>query len=349
MSTQKRIEYIDAMRGFTMLLVVYSHVSVIGMGMQGTDVFSYNDLFTQFRMPLFFFVSGFVFYKATRIWNVEAIREFMQKKVSVQIISPLIFLALYCYCYNCNFIDSIMGENKGGYWFTFTLFEYYVMYILLSVITRPLRLSRCDDVLFLVVGLLVYIVSFRTVIHMLPIPEKVSATIGIIKLRYFIFFVLGTLLRKHNARWDSLFDNASILTTALLAYISVNIMLTSTGIVPSNIQRASYPLTMLIAGMAGVFMVMAFFRKNQASFTQDTAMGRIMQMVGRRTLDIYLLHYFFVSSRMNAVFPDFSKLNSPFMEFCCSIAVSVLVIVMCLIVSNVIRLSQPVSKRLFGN
>lgn len=52
-----RIEYIDAMRGFTMLLVVCSHVETF---MVGSPLKSINALLGEFQMPLFFFVSGFV-------------------------------------------------------------------------------------------------------------------------------------------------------------------------------------------------------------------------------------------------------------------------------------------------
>ena len=53
----KRIEYIDAMRGFTMLLVVMFHVE---WTFWGSD-YGYNSFIEVFRMPLFFFISGWVF------------------------------------------------------------------------------------------------------------------------------------------------------------------------------------------------------------------------------------------------------------------------------------------------
>ena len=53
----KRIEYIDAMRGFTMILVVYAHIRFYGYHINDySDAFSFNSLFMLIRMPLFFFV-----------------------------------------------------------------------------------------------------------------------------------------------------------------------------------------------------------------------------------------------------------------------------------------------------
>lgn len=59
----KRLAYIDAMRGFTMILVVFSHVQYFGYGEFIQSVYNfcggscliYRDLITLFFMPLFFF------------------------------------------------------------------------------------------------------------------------------------------------------------------------------------------------------------------------------------------------------------------------------------------------------
>ncbi len=55
-SSPKRIEYLDAMRGFCMILVVYAH---LGSQTSISDLFG-NNIFMTFRMPLFFFLSGFL-------------------------------------------------------------------------------------------------------------------------------------------------------------------------------------------------------------------------------------------------------------------------------------------------
>ena len=67
METKKRIEWIDAMRGFTMLLVVYAHVQFFGLGLESDETF--NQVLILFRMPLFFFISGFILYKVAAIWD----------------------------------------------------------------------------------------------------------------------------------------------------------------------------------------------------------------------------------------------------------------------------------------
>ena len=60
-SGTKRIGYIDALRGFTMFLVVVMHVGAMCFGPPAP---SFHSILKLIRMPMFFLVSGFVFYKA---------------------------------------------------------------------------------------------------------------------------------------------------------------------------------------------------------------------------------------------------------------------------------------------
>lgn len=55
---KSRIEYLDAMRGFCMLLVVYGH---LGLGLSVDPV---RSVFATFYMPLFFFISGYLCYSS---------------------------------------------------------------------------------------------------------------------------------------------------------------------------------------------------------------------------------------------------------------------------------------------
>ena len=64
-----RLEWLDALRGFTMILVVANHVAGMGFGEEWKHSSAIPFLIL-FRMPLFFFVSGFLSYKASQIWDL---------------------------------------------------------------------------------------------------------------------------------------------------------------------------------------------------------------------------------------------------------------------------------------
>lgn len=55
-----RIPYLDCMRGLTMSLVVYDHLLLFGYHIDGHNLM--NGVFLLFRMPLFFWVSGYLAY-----------------------------------------------------------------------------------------------------------------------------------------------------------------------------------------------------------------------------------------------------------------------------------------------
>ena len=57
---KQRIAYIDAMRGFTMILVVFAHVCHFCLG---DSRMGYNSIFILFRLPCFFMLSGWLFAK----------------------------------------------------------------------------------------------------------------------------------------------------------------------------------------------------------------------------------------------------------------------------------------------
>ena len=48
-------------------------------------------------------------------------------------------------------------------------------------------------------------------------------------------------------------------------------------------------------------LAFAFFRKYESWFFQKTYIGRTLQYVGRRTLDVYLLHFFFLPKNLEWV------------------------------------------------
>jgi len=151
-SKTKRIEYIDALRGFAIFLVVIHHIYVHCTHVYAT--YSYNHYIEQVQMPLFFFVSGFVFLKV-REWNILEIRQFFSKKITPLIVSPLLFMIVFLKISDGNVLSALFDEAKGGYWFTFSLFEYFVIYVITTKIGLLLRGNLVAiDVLQLLVGLL---------------------------------------------------------------------------------------------------------------------------------------------------------------------------------------------------
>ena len=95
-------------------------------------------------------------------------------------------------------------------------------------------------------------------------------------------------------------------------------------------------------------LVVVFFRHYQAWFTHDHIVGRSLQYIGVRTLDIYLLHYILlpklpqVGVWFNANRPNFV------LEIVVSFSVALVVIAFCLLSSQTLRISPLFRQYLFG-
>ena len=116
-SHKERLEWLDAMRGFTMILVVAYHVAQFGFDQTVKHSSSLSFLML-FRMPLFFFVSGFLAYKASAEWNLSSLFNMLAKKFRVQIIPTVVFFLFACVAIYPKFIPALESclalPTKGG-------------------------------------------------------------------------------------------------------------------------------------------------------------------------------------------------------------------------------------------
>ena len=158
----KRIEYIDALRGFTMLLVVTGHIYSMCFMHELFNEYnmSYNNFFELFLMPLFFFISGFVFYKSDRTWNYITIKDLFINKVRILLLSALVFFLLFCSLYQIEIFHSFIDVHKSGYWFTYVLFIFFILYtgidITIGLLGRKTAFSNLTIIISVIIGLLLY-------------------------------------------------------------------------------------------------------------------------------------------------------------------------------------------------
>ena len=346
----KRIEYLDALRGFTMILVVIHHVYNYTFGFNEEQIAgSYNYIFQLFHMPLFFFVAGFVFYKKDTEWNIENSFSFLKKKVSVLILSPLLFWLAYVIVKNVDIAQSILSINKSGYWFTFTLFEYFILYIVFQSVARSVKIKGwVNDILLICYGFAIIALPYALKFIANPnnggLANNVMAIIGIENFRLFLFFVFGTLIRKHFTKFEDLLDNKNLVIYCLVLFIAINIITPNINAFDKMIQI----VFKLFLGICAIVITFSFFRRYQSIFGKDKLPGKVLQFVGRRTLDIYLLHYFFLPTGLREKLNVLSDFNMPILDFSMAILLAAIIICACLAVSSVLRMHQGMAHFLFG-
>lgn len=344
MEQTKRIEYIDAIRGFAMILVVYFHIPSYCLG---NAYLGFNDILEWVRMPLFFFISGFVFYKADRIWDTNTIKNTIKKKFMVQIIPMAVFMTLFLWLFGYMEFKSF-GSDKKGYWYTFVLFEYFILYIVAEVLFNKSRTKKGEIYVFLSVLLLSF-ASFYYAKYYTRYSEELGnwktilGLLSFVKIRHFIFFWFGTIVRKYFQKFISLTDNHIIITVCCLILIVLMVF-------PSIYHTTGfeYPAYM-ISGYVSTILVFTFFRRKEQLFSKDNWFGKSLQFIGRRTLDIYLLHYFFLPYHCLQNFgTELIQYNSKVLEVIVILILSLCVLSISLTASSIIRLSPFLAHYLFG-
>lgn len=339
-----RIEYIDALRGFTMLLVVMFHVFVFSY--RGWD-FRYNSsygiFFSTFRMPLFFFISGFIYYKYERRWDMANGFDFIKKKALIQLVPTAVFSLAYIYCFGGMTVDRlyrhIVDFDKSGYWFTIELFIFFIAVTLLRILFQKIRLSLNQECAVFALVILALTSVYTIVPYNYWLESDVRTAIQMNYHRYFIYFLFGCIVKGKFSVVERMFDNKIFTMCLLSVFVIIGLL---------QIHDTFLPMQQYVLAFTGITVVFSFFRHYSNLFSQQTRMGKVLQYVGRRTLDIYLLHYFFLPYNLQELGQWFSTHINPSTEFFCTLLIASSVIVLCLVSSNVLRVSPLLGKYLFG-
>ncbi len=353
-----RLGWLDALRGFTMLLVVTNHVALKSFGMQ-IRWSAALQFFLLFRMPLFFFISGFLAYKASRVWNARTLGELTLKKMRVQIIPTVVFFLLFLAMvpttpFLHNLDEALASSMKAGYWFTIVLLYMLLTFYLFSYVESKLFRGYPAPPILILLLFIVSLCMFETCY----LPRHFSWALGykgqpneflnytslVEMFRYFPFFLYGALMHRYWERAQRLMDSRWFFPVVVILAL-----LTTLEVIKWHnlrLEWASLPHT--LAMFLLLTMVFMFFRHYSDFFSDKTALGRGLQFIGRRTLDIYLLHYFFLPKL--PMVGEFFRLNRHnfILDTTAALAVALVVVAFCVITSQLLRVSPFLKKHLFG-
>ena len=354
-----RLEWLDALRGFTMILVVAYHVATNGFAEQH-NLSSSMRFLVLFRMPLFFFVSGFLAYKAGLAWDASTLKTLLLKKVRVQTIPTLVFFLFAAAILGGKFMPTIMEwlalPTKGGYWFTIVLLYMFVVYYLFCYLEARLRTWFPAVPEWLPIAVL-FVVAwgcydtcyqpryFDWAQGRKGAPNMFMNYSSLNQLFiYFPYFLYGNMVRRYWDKAQRVMDSRwffpMLVVVAIYAWLDSqkwHWLRLAWGIVPLTLAR----LTLLT-------MVLMYFRHYQQYFTKLTPIGASLQYIGRRTLDIYLLHFLFLPN-LPTIGSYFNEHRHNFViDTTLSVVIALIVIGFSIITSNILRVSPFFKKWLFG-
>lgn len=330
---KERIQYIDAVRGVTMLIVVFQHIRAFSFGLYEDDSIL-SMVYLSFMLPMFFFVSGFASYKKVYTTVFKRIIE----KFRQLVIPSVVFLLLH------NYFPSHGDEwgFPGGYWFTYSLFLITATYLLLSKFMQSLS-NRKFFIILLCISF-VFVILRGYFGRELDTGWPTYLTLRKI-LTYFIFFVLGIGTRTYVKRVNELFDKTpcrNLLIILLLSGFVASVTLSK--ILPANIISI-YRLLLDIVSTLVVFMLFNISRQWWAE--NNHFVTKWICFVGRRTLDLYMLHYFFLPNLLQ--YGDFFKsTGNCVIELAVVGVLTILVTIISLSVGQLIRLSPLLSYWILG-
>ena len=350
-SMKQRLEWLDAMRGFTMILVVAYHVAQSGF-MESEKISASLPFLVLFRMPLFFFVSGFLAYKAKWLWTPQNFASLTWKKIKVQVLPTLVFLCVFIvlrtqYPFDEGFLRAMKTPTKFGYWFTWVLLQMFLIYYVVAAFFQRFG-KRTEHIAIIVL----WIVSLCAYVS-LNLPQTLGKwwktdfmmySSFYETLKFMHFFLLGNIAHRYWPSVQRLFDaKGFFLITVLLAFFCCADIFRWHCI---KHEWTNLPKTMAMYTL--MLIVVMYFRNHPNLFTQQTRIGRGLQYIGVRTLDVYLLHFLLlpklpeVGKWLNEHHPNFV------IDIVLAVGMAIIVIAFCLLISEILRMSPFLKKYLFG-
>lgn len=254
MSAQ-RIQYVDAMRGVAMIMVVIWHVFTMGLHYENSFSYRFNWVI---QMPLFVMISGFF---VDKLLN-KSFLSFSKKKFFHLVLPAVFMMTVYCWTCEKNYLDCLFDTYKGGYWFTYLLFAYLLIFYLLSRLINRLKKVYVRNCIHLFIAL---IIAYAAQIASGLTQDYPIGLLSLDLYCYYPYLVIGYLIYQYrewvlqNVRWGVM----------IIACFIANIFFYKYDM--SFLRYFSVPTTLIINTLS--LMVICFVLKEYRSYRHLRGQG----------------------------------------------------------------------------
>ena len=265
-----RLAYLDSLKGFLILLVVWGHV-VQNAAVDFFSSVSFRTIYS-FHMGAFFFVSGIVL----RLGR-HGIGE-LPGKIRCLLVP---YLSWYLLCYFCRPIPfndalvSIFSCNSIGLWFLFTLSECIVV----CIISEVLAPKQHYEIWMVAIG--VILIGLAMLGQNQYVDVRHFA-------KFYQYFLGGYLMSMHckwivsSQRYVDKYNSYSIVLVSVFFVVGLVVAaITSFSGIKFQIYKA-------IVSWAGCISLVAIFKM----LPQRGAVFKMLSATGKMTLGIYAVHVF---------------------------------------------------------
>lgn len=293
---QQRYLYLDYLKCFATFCVVFGHaLSWLAPSSRANEVVYFHFIIT-FHMPLFAFISGYLFRNEGRF------APFMKKKMSRMVIPYFVWALVYGLALPAlQYIRHGRLEEMGQLVAKFPVYAltenlWFIRALIFSLALGWLSMRWGGVKMLLLSCLLVYVVSL---LGLVPIGEGLKGFVFL-----YPFFCSGIVWRRMEGRWTmqrKMFFTCSLVCFMILLigwngfqdtfYLMNNSVFEAPGYVTVSgwkvVERTLYRYAIGLAGSMAFFLGAQLLW--QARVSAGTV-GNVCSMIGRNTLGIYLLN-----------------------------------------------------------
>lgn len=326
-----RLKYIDALRGLAIFIVVYCHYIGFKMDLKFTSYMS--SFLTSFFIPLFFFISGFCVYK------MHIPKNYFHKKIINLFIPTVIILLLSTFIWNSNFLSIIQKPGtKGGYWFTYTLFQMTILYGAIKII----KIERFFKNLYIIEFIYITYWLLICILYKLSFNTSIGNILSSSMLFYNLpFFILGIYFKKYLSISNHII-NSQYFLLIIFIFSFINLFI--------NVHY-------IITYTSRVILMYTLFYKKQ-SWIQNNIIGKFLATLGENSIEIYFLHYFLlftppmlIKQYLNSIYTGNNYANEimvSFVELTIMLPIITYISYTCIYIKKIISNIPFISKLMFG-
>lgn len=314
----QRITYIDNLRAFGIFCVICSHVYTFSLPSMESPVAGFIKLFF---MPLFFYISG-IFAKETNSTEKITRRSFKL------IVPTIIWGIIFCIYQKTPLTNLLFTNHHWGFWFLPTLLVITLLWNLRTYMVNTVNLFSKNKICFDIVFVLVCTLLIVGAEHILD--PKISCllfTSG--SKKYLIYYWGGHYIHK----WIN--NDNSWGYTILFVCSALGSVLILNNIVHNVIMR--YIVSFCIISSLDYM------------FSHINMDSKVLRFVGKNTMEIYLLHFFFIPRKLSG-FLNYDLLLSNFvLDISVVCIISSIVLLFTAILIWIIKCNKKSDIIFFGN
>lgn len=285
----RHLPLLDLMKGIAIFLVVMGHV--LTMCIRDIDRAALFKFIGEAHMPLFFFVSGFL---CLRRGDDGTVAKPKLAGRAVRLLLPMLAVSsLWIYWFPVSGLESPLEPGwaglwgslwKNGYWFTLVLFEITLLYIPAAFVFSRLRDLRPQ---------IAFAAGYCCVVWLLIslLPDRIANITSLPLAAMFLPpFLAGAIAGDRREAFTGWCRRSSVQTAAT---VSVALLMAYVG---WYWRYPWLPAWFLSVGRSALHIALAVTAAGVLggwSESGSRAVG-LWCLLGRKSLAIYLLHYFFL-------------------------------------------------------